>query len=50
MLNTSDFTQRLQQVMDYYGMNATAFADALEIQRGFHICYRNATNQVWILY
>ena len=33
MLNTSDFTQRLQQVMDYYGMNATAFADALEIQR-----------------
>lgn len=33
MLNTSDFSIRLQQVMDYYGLNAAAFADALEIQR-----------------
>lgn len=33
MLNTSDFAIRLQQVMDYYGMNAAAFADTLEIQR-----------------
>ena len=33
MLNTSDFAIRLQQVMDYYGLNAAAFADSLEIQR-----------------
>ena len=33
MLNTSDFSIRLQQVMDYYGLNAAAFADTLEIQR-----------------
>ena len=33
MLNTSDFSIRLQQVMDYYRLNAAAFADALEIQR-----------------
>ena len=33
MLNTADFSIRLQQVMDYYGLNAAAFADALEIQR-----------------
>ena len=33
MLNTTDFAQRLQQVMDYYGLNAAAFADSLEIQR-----------------
>ena len=33
MLNTSGFAQRLQQVMDYYGLNAAAFADSLEIQR-----------------
>lgn len=33
MLNATDFAQRLQQVMDYYGLNAAAFADSLEIQR-----------------
>ncbi|MFK8267362.1 helix-turn-helix domain-containing protein [Capnocytophaga cynodegmi] len=33
MVNSSDFTKRLQKVMDYYGLSASAFADALEIQR-----------------
>lgn len=33
MLNTTDFALRLQQVMDYYKLNAAAFADILEIQR-----------------
>ena len=33
MLNTTDFALRLQQVMDYYKLNAAAFADTLEIQR-----------------
>lgn len=33
MVNTSDFTTRLQQIMDYYGLTASAFADKLEIQR-----------------
>ena len=33
MLNTSDFAIRLQQVMDYYKLNAATFADILEIQR-----------------
>ena len=33
MLNISDFFICLQQVMDYYRLNAAAFADALEIQR-----------------
>ena len=33
MLNTSDFVVRLQTIMDYYGLSASAFADALEIQR-----------------
>ena len=33
MLNTTDIALRLQQVMDYYKLNAAAFADTLEIQR-----------------
>lgn len=33
MVNNSDFVQRLQKVMDYYGLNASAFADTLEVQR-----------------
>lgn len=33
MVNSSDFTKRLQKVMDYYGLSASAFADTLEIQR-----------------
>lgn len=33
MVNNSNFIQRLQKVMDYYGLNASAFADTLEVQR-----------------
>lgn len=33
MVNSSDFTKRLQKVMDYYGLSASSFADTLEIQR-----------------
>ncbi|MDO4781970.1 MAG: helix-turn-helix transcriptional regulator [Capnocytophaga felis] len=33
MINISDFTKRLQIVMNYYGLSASAFADSLDIQR-----------------
>ena len=33
MLNNSEFTARLQKVMDYYGLSASALADKLDIQR-----------------
>ncbi|MDO5607432.1 MAG: helix-turn-helix transcriptional regulator [Capnocytophaga sp.] len=33
MVNTSDFSLRLQQIIDYYGLTASAFADSLDIQR-----------------
>lgn len=33
MINTTDFTKRLQKVMDYYGITAAILADELGIQR-----------------
>lgn len=33
MVNTSDFAKRLQQVLDYYELTASAFADSLDVQR-----------------
>ncbi|ATA76370.1 helix-turn-helix domain-containing protein [Capnocytophaga canimorsus] len=33
MVNTSDFSKRLQLIMDYYELTASAFADSLQIQR-----------------
>lgn len=33
MINTTEFIQRLQKVIDYYGLTASAFADELDIQR-----------------
>lgn len=33
MVNTTEFIQRLQKVIDYYGLTASAFADELDIQR-----------------
>ncbi|RAV28750.1 helix-turn-helix domain-containing protein [Sinomicrobium soli] len=33
MVNTEDFTKRLQQVLEYYGVSASAFADRIGVQR-----------------
>lgn len=33
MVNTEDFIKRLEIILDYYGMNASAFADKIGVQR-----------------
>ncbi|BCY29149.1 helix-turn-helix domain-containing protein [Flavobacterium okayamense] len=33
MLNTDDFTLKLQTILDYYGLTASAFADKIGVQR-----------------
>lgn len=33
MLNTDDFTFRLQTILDYYGLTASSFADKIGVQR-----------------
>ena len=33
MINTEDFTQRLQQVMNHYGESASSFAEHIGVQR-----------------
>lgn len=33
MVNTDDFIKRLEIILDYYGMNASAFADKIGVQR-----------------
>ena len=33
MINTDDFTNRLQKVMDYYGESASSFAEKIGVQR-----------------
>lgn len=33
MLNTDDFTFKLQKILDYYGLTASAFADKIGVQR-----------------
>jgi transcriptional regulator with XRE-family HTH domain len=33
MINTEDFTNRLQKVMDYYGESASSFAEKIGVQR-----------------
>lgn len=33
MINTEDFTARLQKVMDYYGESASSFAEKIGVQR-----------------
>ncbi len=33
MVNTSDFTKRLERLFDYYGLSAAAFADKIQVQR-----------------
>jgi transcriptional regulator with XRE-family HTH domain len=33
MVNTSDFAKRLQKILDYYGVSATAFSDELDFNR-----------------
>lgn len=33
MINTVEFTKRLEQILDYYGLSASAFADQIEFNR-----------------
>ncbi len=33
MVNSEDFAQRLQEVIDYYGLSASSFADAIAFNR-----------------
>ena len=33
MINTTDFTKRLQRVMEYYQISASGFADKIGVQR-----------------
>ena len=33
MVNIDDFVKRLETVLDYYGLNASAFADKIGVQR-----------------
>lgn len=33
MINTSDFSERLNKIMTYYGLSASAFAELIHVQR-----------------
>lgn len=33
MVNTSDFAKRLQEILDHYGISATAFSEEIEFNR-----------------
>ena len=33
MVNTTEFTQRLQKIIQYFGLSASAFADKIGVQR-----------------
>ena len=33
MVNTSDFAKRLQKILDYYSVSATAFSEELDVNR-----------------
>lgn len=33
MVNSVDFTKRLEKILDYYGLSATAFSEAIEFNR-----------------
>ncbi|MGB5821326.1 MAG: helix-turn-helix transcriptional regulator [Saonia sp.] len=33
MVNSADFIKRLEKIMDYYGLSASAFADSISVQR-----------------
>lgn len=33
MINTSDFSERLNEIMTYYGLSASAFAELIRVQR-----------------
>ena len=33
MVNTDDFIKRLELILEYYGLNASAFADKIGVQR-----------------
>ena len=33
MVNSADFTKRLQNILDYYGLSATAFSEKIDFNR-----------------
>lgn len=33
MVNSADFTKRLEKILDYYGLSATAFSEKIEFNR-----------------
>ncbi len=33
MVNTADFSKRLQKILDYYGLSATSFAEKIDFNR-----------------
>ncbi|RFN58315.1 helix-turn-helix domain-containing protein [Marixanthomonas ophiurae] len=33
MVNSEDFTKRLEKIMDFYGLSATAFSEAIDFNR-----------------
>ncbi|MAP54850.1 helix-turn-helix transcriptional regulator [Altibacter sp.] len=33
MVNSNDFSKRLEKILDYYGLSATAFSDAIDFNR-----------------
>lgn len=33
MVNTEDFIKRLEKILDYYALNASAFAEKIDVQR-----------------
>ncbi len=33
MVNSADFAKRLQKILDYYGISATAFSEEIEVNR-----------------
>jgi plasmid maintenance system antidote protein VapI len=33
MINSTDFTKRLEEILDFYGLSATAFAEKIDFNR-----------------
>jgi plasmid maintenance system antidote protein VapI len=51
MVNTEEFIKRLEIILDYYGLNASAFADKIGVQRSSlsHLSGRNKPSLDFIL-
>ena len=41
MINTSDFSERLNKIITYYGLSASAFAELIHVQRSkYFACFK----------